>query len=401
MGNQSQEFCDYYYILQVHQNAEPEIVKSAYRRLAQMNHPDHNSDPKAVAKMQLINQAYEVVSNPERRRTYHSQWLSHQDNQRSGSSARAAQSDDAAQQVLNVYFRALLQEDWRTAYGLLTHQDQKLVPYADFCEWKEAVKALCQMGSYVIKPFRSLERCMVEETEYARVCVFSVFLTDRHNRTKAVSEETYTKYVVLDQGSWRVCLGYRDLKPIIMKLKYLATQAPEMDPLRVVTETLLNYDKLTGFYSYKGLKECAEKEIARAQRFRNDFCIAVFTVRAAERVAGFTGSDSLLMCVSSAASQLKDRLRAIDCPARFSENQLAVLFIGTPVHGAKKAAERLARSIRPGSGLKFEIESSVTEYQGENAEDTLLRASHDARMRVFVGRDNATHYRIHIDEAQV
>jgi hypothetical protein len=60
MGYPNQDFCDYYYILQVHHNAEPEIVKSAYRRLVQMNHPDHNPDPKAVSKMQLINQAYEV-----------------------------------------------------------------------------------------------------------------------------------------------------------------------------------------------------------------------------------------------------------------------------------------------------------------------------------------------------
>jgi GGDEF domain-containing protein len=292
-------------------------------------------------------------------------------------------------------------EDWRAAYDLLTHQDKRMVSIGDFCEWKQAVRALYQMGSYAIKPFRSYDKCAVEDTEYARVCVFSVFLTDRDNRTKTVNEETYTKYVVLEQGAWHVCLGYKELKTIIMKLKYLATQAPEIDPSRVYTDTLLKYDKLTGFLSYKGLKECVEAEIARAQRFKNSFCIAVFTVRAAQRVAGFTDADCLLMCVSSAASQLKGRLRAIDHAARFSESQIAVLLIETQINGAKKAAERLLRGIKQQDSLKFDIESSVTAYQGENAEDTLLRASHDARMHIVVDSDNTRRYRIRVDEAQV
>ncbi len=61
---------DYYVILQVDPRAEPEIIEAAYRRLAAKYHPDHNPSPEANHRMKLINAAYQVISNPERRRNY-------------------------------------------------------------------------------------------------------------------------------------------------------------------------------------------------------------------------------------------------------------------------------------------------------------------------------------------
>jgi ATP-dependent DNA helicase PIF1 len=63
---------DYYAILQVHRHAEKEIIEAAYKRLALKYHPDVNKLPNASEKMQGINEAYEVLSDPERRVTYDS-----------------------------------------------------------------------------------------------------------------------------------------------------------------------------------------------------------------------------------------------------------------------------------------------------------------------------------------
>lgn len=378
MSIQNQDFCDYYYILQVHQNAGPEIIKSAYRRLAQMHHPDFNPDPQATSKMQLINQAYEVISDPQQRRAYHSEWLRHYQKQEGPHDASKVNPDNAAQQSIDYYFRCLLQEDFVCAYNMLTAKDRGRVSLADFCEWKEAVKTLCQMGSYVIKPFRSYENHTVDEIPYKRVCIFSVFVTDRDNRTMNINEEAYTKYVVLHQNCWRVCLGYSEVKSITYKLKYLATQAPEMDPSLVYADTLLKYDKLTGFLSYRGFRECVEKEIARARRFRNRFCIAVFSIHPAGQIANITDSEYMYMCLANFAHELKKTLRSIDYAARFSDGRLAVLLIESDIFSARKAAARLIRSIKQGEGLNYRIESNITAYQGESADDTLRQASHDA-----------------------
>jgi hypothetical protein len=63
-------FEDYYEILQVHPSAEPEVIKAAYRKLAQKYYPDINPDPAAEEKMKKINIAYEALSDPEQRKLY-------------------------------------------------------------------------------------------------------------------------------------------------------------------------------------------------------------------------------------------------------------------------------------------------------------------------------------------
>jgi hypothetical protein len=61
---------DCYAILQVDPHAEPEVIQAAYRRLAAKYHPDVDPAPEAVERMKLLNLAYEVLSDPEKRRTY-------------------------------------------------------------------------------------------------------------------------------------------------------------------------------------------------------------------------------------------------------------------------------------------------------------------------------------------
>ena len=398
MYEPGKEFLDYYMILQVHHSAEPEIIKSAYRRLAQMYHPDVSNDPQGQKKMQLINQAYAVVSDPAQRRTYHRTWLMHQ---HPASQTNTSEPEKESRQVLDDYFRSLLQENWAMAYRKLSAKDRSMVPMADFCEWKEAVRTLYQMGAYIIKFFRTYQHGVVGDDEYDRVDVFSVILTDRDNRTGRVSEETYTKYVVREQGAWRVRLGYAQLKPIIYKLKYLATQAPEMNPDRLYTDTLLKYDKLTGFFSRSGLLACMEQEIARARRFRNVFTLAVLDVKPTGGLSGVSAVDYLHMCLSDAAAKLKNTMRSIDTAARFSEHRLAVLMIQTGNQAANRALVRFLLEMKPGEGLQYRVSGSLTAYQGESAEDTMLRAEHDAHMQVVVGQDNVRKYHFTLDDQQV
>lgn len=64
-------FIDYYKILKVDRNATQNEIKQAYRRLARKYHPDLNKDdPSAKTKFQQINEANEVLSNPEKRKKY-------------------------------------------------------------------------------------------------------------------------------------------------------------------------------------------------------------------------------------------------------------------------------------------------------------------------------------------
>lgn len=62
---------DYYEVLGVAKNAEEGEIKKAYRRIAMKFHPDRNSDdPKAEEKFKEASEAYEVLSDAEKRKNY-------------------------------------------------------------------------------------------------------------------------------------------------------------------------------------------------------------------------------------------------------------------------------------------------------------------------------------------
>src|SRR5579859_2248243 len=62
---------DYYEVLGVPRGADEAAIKKAFRRLARELHPDVNShDPDAEEKFKEAAEAYEVLSDPERRATY-------------------------------------------------------------------------------------------------------------------------------------------------------------------------------------------------------------------------------------------------------------------------------------------------------------------------------------------
>jgi curved DNA-binding protein len=65
------EYRDYYKILGVSKTDDEKEIKKTYRRLARKLHPDVNpGDPKAEARFKEINEAYEVLGDPEKRRKY-------------------------------------------------------------------------------------------------------------------------------------------------------------------------------------------------------------------------------------------------------------------------------------------------------------------------------------------
>jgi len=63
-------FRDYYETLGVPRNATGEAIRSAYRKLARRYHPDINQDEGAEARFKEIAEAYEVLSDPEKRARY-------------------------------------------------------------------------------------------------------------------------------------------------------------------------------------------------------------------------------------------------------------------------------------------------------------------------------------------
>lgn len=81
---------DYYKFLDVSPTASAEEIRSAFRRMAFKYHPDHNKDPWAETIFKQINEAYQVLSDPNRRTAY--------DAERRAQAQRAEESQRAARE---------------------------------------------------------------------------------------------------------------------------------------------------------------------------------------------------------------------------------------------------------------------------------------------------------------
>src|SRR3990167_2660889 len=64
------EYKDYYAVLGVAKNASEDDIKHAYRRLARKYHPDVSKEKNAEEQFKNVQEAYEVLKDPEKRKAY-------------------------------------------------------------------------------------------------------------------------------------------------------------------------------------------------------------------------------------------------------------------------------------------------------------------------------------------
>lgn len=115
---------DYYKILEVHPEASPEVIKKAYQVLTLRYHPDKHIPARkkwAEEKFKQLSEAYDVLSDPIRRRDYDRDGYSEQI--AGESSAASARADEEAyfyyRMGLEHYKRAQKKASWRVLFGVV------------------------------------------------------------------------------------------------------------------------------------------------------------------------------------------------------------------------------------------------------------------------------------------
>src|SRR5512132_4331427 len=83
------DYKDYYKILGVERNADADAIKKAYRKLARQYHPDVNKgDKRAEERFKEINEANDVLSDPEKRKLYDQLGANYQQYRQAGGDPR-------------------------------------------------------------------------------------------------------------------------------------------------------------------------------------------------------------------------------------------------------------------------------------------------------------------------
>jgi len=370
---------DYYKILQVHPDAGQDIIDAAYRCLSKIYHPDINKSPMAAEQMKEINIAYGVIGDARKRREYHFEWLKMNGaksaavfNIKDGKdlapdpAKEAKREEEDAARVLDEFFCDTVNERWEDAYQKLTQIDKDNIPIEDFLEWKKAVSQVYKLGNYKITYFRKYTNCDYAGTVYPVVVQFSVALTEMQVSTGQICEENTQKYMAYDGNSWRVCLGYTDLKPTIMKFKYLAQAMPKLDKDTVFMKAITKIDLLTGLYSLSGFVEQAEREMLRSQRYGNPLSLAVITVKPIPADAENPDENQLNACISYVGEILCTNIRKTDIIGRCNDSSFCILFTETKTEDALIALENVLDLCESEDYLNYDLYyACVRIYKGD------------------------------------
>ncbi len=396
---------DYYGILQVNPEAETEVVQSAYKQLCRKYHPDLNPSQQSAERMVALNEAYAVLGDTTRRRAYHQEWLRrrgfgsspHQTAVRERVIYRdrpAPVPDEGstwARRTVRDYFECLARRDFREAYALVCDADKKTIPFGAFVEWQESVGSLFELGRFELSLFKRHADFRGNGGERYRAEEYKVSVSEKNRATGQVKEYALTKYAVLEQGLWKVYLGYRDLTPIMKQFKYLATSQEDVQLLNYWEHYKATTDLTVGLPNKKGFETNILPEGYRNRRYARPVVVAVFQVRPPLQM---TDPETVERFEKYAGYLIKHAVRATDQVGYFGDGLFGVVFSETAREQAELAVKRILRAARQDISACFDCDAllgaGLTEYTGQSLDSAIRVCLQKGRLSAAPGGARST-----------
>ncbi len=378
---------DLYVILQVHPDAEQDMIQNAYKRLCKKYHPDVNPMPQAAERIKSINGAYEVLGNEARRRAYHLEWQ-----RRSLSRGAAAPrvevrervvyvnrepppshgGTQAAYQVIRDYFTYLSERRFKEAFALVSEADRTRISYGDFVEWQESVTALYEIGSFDLKLFKRHDATKLNPELNHRAEEYTVSVSEKNKSTGRVRRYSLNKYAILEGFRWRVYLGYRSLAPLMMQFRMMATTPEEAQIAGFWEKYRDDHDIFMGLPNMKGFEKAFETLAYTNRRYGRDFSVAVLQASVPE-LSGAGGRRELM--VKYVGYILSNGVRCVDTAAYIGDGRFGLLLAETDRPQAALAARRLLKSVRHDIAACFDFElqirAGISAYSGQSPRETI------------------------------
>ena len=363
---------DCYRILEVSAGAGIADVTTSYRRLCRLHHPDLNDDPESMEMMKSINMAYSVLreklgreaalrENRQARqaRRYTSQAARTAD-------TRKASAEKEAAEALHGYFSAIKAFDYPRAYSFLCGFDKLRITQESFIKWRKSVARLFPIHDFTIGCGSAEAVIPMQGCTPVRARRFRVEVTEEDVANNAVRSGEFEKYVLFENGSWKVFLGYKSLADLTSTFDKQFETGRKRDISKRWEEYFSGLEPELNMLSLTGFRKAVSRELYRQNRFGGTVTFAAISVN-----SGGASGDVQGHLHRSASAAIREALRETDITAYLGGGVFALLLIELGKENAEEIITRLAEKIRtkagPYPGRRAEIKFSHESWTGQGS----------------------------------
>jgi len=201
---------DYYKLLQVHYQAEPDTIKNAYKFLSKKYHPDINKNLQSNDIMKKINIAYSILNDVYKRKIYDVEWLQKTQNNHKYLSFHTYN----AQLILENYYNNIITNNLKAAYNYISKKDKLNISKFNFIKWQSSVAKIFKLENYKIN--FNVEIVNTNNKNYENIFNFTILLYEHDILNNKSSRYTVSKTVIYEKGFYGVFLGYTNIKSFII-----------------------------------------------------------------------------------------------------------------------------------------------------------------------------------------
>ena len=253
------EFLDYFMVLQVHPIASDQVIKSAYKALCHLYHPDNGGDVDSLLKVQ---EAYETLSSPGKRNQYMALWTNQfKEHNDQGIKRYYGQIFQPVAVVVHRYMKSILNQDYHRAYALLSKESKEMVPIKQFVAWQEMVGQVHELLAF------EAEFDELIDSDRQRMVRYEVKVRELNLLLHRLEEDNFKRTLVEEGGKWRVLLPDLDIRQITKKYKRAVTTTKKREKRLAKGKLQIEGAFGTRFVTMGTFEANLEYEFLRTQRY--------------------------------------------------------------------------------------------------------------------------------------
>jgi len=281
-------FKDYFMILEVHYMASKAVIKSTYKQLSKMHHPDLGGDKE---KFQEIQEAYEALSNSMIRKKYEVQWLNyHRKFMNKFETGMVSSFFDVAflpaRHIVLEHMFFIMHKDYESAYLMLSNYNKKRISKREYARWQSLIGEIHQLIEFdcVVESICQTDFIDTDRDHLEKGLIFKVKVKERNLILNRIEEEFFLRKLVYEEGMWRIRLKDIDIKKIIKKYgKIIALNKRNSNKLKKMRPYIEEHYPTQQLSFDVFIKHC-EYEYTRFIRYKNPFVIVKIQLKSDRKI---------------------------------------------------------------------------------------------------------------------